>query len=88
VTRLGPVPGSEILHLDVGLAGQDPTGLAARGQPPSRRRARPEYHHYLTSAQFAAAYGPSATEVQQVSDTLRAEGLTVGTPTPGSTCSR
>ena len=26
VTRLGPLPGTEILHLDVGLTGQDPAG--------------------------------------------------------------
>jgi len=83
-SRLGAVPGSQTLHLDVSLAGQNPAGLseevAAVSTPGS-----PSYHHYLTSAQFAAAYGPSAAEVQQVSTTLRAEGLTVGTPTSGST---
>ena len=83
-SRLGAVPGSQTLHLDVSLAGQNPAGLseevAAVSTPGS-----PSYHHYLTSAQFAAAYGPSPAEVQQVSTTLRAEGLTVGTPTSGST---
>ncbi len=29
MTRLGPVPDGQVLQLDVGLAGQDPTGLAA-----------------------------------------------------------
>jgi hypothetical protein len=84
VSRLGSVPGSRVLHLEVSLAGQDPTGLtedvAAVSTPGS-----PLYHHYLTSAQFAAIYGPSPAEVQQVSTALRAEGLTVGTPTSGST---
>jgi hypothetical protein len=84
VSRLGAVPGSRVLHLEVSLAGQDPTALtedvAAVSTPGS-----PLYHHYLTSAQFAATYGPSPAEVQQVSTALRAEGLTVGTPTSGST---
>ena len=83
-SRLGAVPDSQTLHLEVSLAGQDPAGLseevAAVSTPGS-----PSYHHYLTSAQFAAAYGPSSAEVQQVSSALRAEGLTVGTPTSGST---
>ena len=83
-SRLGAVPDSQTLHLEVSLAGQDPAGLseevAAVSTPGS-----PSYHHYLTSAQFAAAYGPSSAEVQQVSTALRAEGLTVGTPTSGST---
>ncbi|HEX4174653.1 MAG TPA: protease pro-enzyme activation domain-containing protein, partial [Acidimicrobiales bacterium] len=44
----------------------------------------PDYHHYLTSAQFASAYGPAAATVALVSSTLRDEGLTVGTPVTGS----
>ena len=84
VTRLGAVPGSQVLHIDVTLAGQNPAGLseevAAVSTPGS-----PSYHHYLTSAQYAADYGPGAAEVQQVSATLRAQGLMVGTPTQGST---
>jgi hypothetical protein len=82
--RLGAVPDARTLHIDVSLAGQDPTGLseevAAVSTPGS-----PEYHHYLTAAQYAAAYGPSAAEVHQVTAGLQAQGLTVGTPTPGST---
>ncbi len=83
VTRLGPVPGSQMLKLDVGLAGQDPTGLADAVRAVSTPGS-PDYHHYLTSAQFASAFGPSAAEVAQVSGSLRGQGLTVGTPTPGS----
>ena len=45
----------------------------------------PDYRHYLTAAQYAAEFGPSPAEVAQVSSALRAEGLTVGTPEPGST---
>src|ERR1700730_3752369 len=35
------------------------------------------YHRYLRPSQFAALYGPTAQEVQQVTDFLRAQGFTV-----------
>ena len=35
------------------------------------------YHRYLHPAEFAALYGPTAQEVQQVTDYLRAQGFTV-----------
>ena len=72
-----------MLDLDVVLAGQDPAGLAQAVAAVSTPGS-PDYRHYLTSAQYAAAFGPTATEVAQVSSVLRAEGLTVGTPDPGS----
>jgi hypothetical protein len=82
--RLGAPAGDAVLHLDAVLAGQDPVGLqqlvAAVSTPGS-----PQYHHYLTAAQYAAEFGPSAAEVAHVSSVLRTEGLTVGTPDPGST---
>jgi len=81
--RLGSAPSGQVLSLDIALAGQDPTGLqqavAAVSTPGS-----PDYRHYLTAAQYASEYGPSAAEVAQVSSVLRSEGLTVGTPAPGS----
>jgi len=84
VTSLGAEPGSRTVHLTVGLAGQDPGGLSAEVTAVSTPGS-PDYHHYLTSAEYAAAYAPSPAEVQQVSTTLRAEGLQVGVPAPGST---
>jgi len=83
VTRLGAAPGSEMLHIDVGLAGRDPAALDAEVAAVSTPGSA-SYHHYLSAAQFAAAYGPSPTEVQLVTAALRAEGLTVGAPTLGS----
>ncbi len=81
--HLGAAPSNQVLNLDVVLAGQDPAGLtqavAAVSTPGS-----PEYHHYLTPAQFAAAYGPTPSTVAQVSSALRSEGLTVGLPETGS----
>ncbi|HVB75283.1 MAG TPA: protease pro-enzyme activation domain-containing protein [Ktedonobacteraceae bacterium] len=35
------------------------------------------YHHYLHPSEFAAQYGPTAQDVQQVADYLRAQGFTV-----------
>jgi Pro-kumamolisin, activation domain/IPT/TIG domain len=80
---LGPAPGGQVLSLDVVLAGQDPAGLAQAVAAVSTPGS-PDYHHYLTAAQYAAQFGPSPAEVAQVSSTLRAEGLTVGVPAPGS----
>jgi hypothetical protein len=81
--RLGAAPRSRVLHLDVTLAGRDPSGLdqavAAVSTPGS-----PRYRQYLSPQQFAAEFGPSTAEVAQASSALRAEGLTVGTPAAGS----
>jgi Pro-kumamolisin, activation domain/IPT/TIG domain len=80
---LGTAPPGQVLDLDVVLSGQNATGLgqavASVSTPGS-----PDYRHYLSAAQYAAEFGPGATEVARVSDDLRAEGLTVGTPDPGS----
>jgi Pro-kumamolisin, activation domain/IPT/TIG domain len=82
-TQYGAPPAGQALHLDVVLAGQNPVGLsqavAAVSTPGS-----PEYRQYLTAAQYAAQYGPTPAEVAQVSSALHSEGLTVGTPDPGS----
>ncbi len=83
VARLGSAPPEQVLHLDVALAGQDAAGLAQAVDAVSTPGS-PDYRHYLTPAQYAAQFGPTAAEVAQVSSTLRAEGLTVGTPDPGS----
>jgi subtilase family serine protease len=81
--RLGSAPSGQVLNLDVSLAGQDPSGLAQEVAAVSTPGS-PDYRHYLTSAEYAARFGPSPTEVARVSSALRAEGLTVGTPEPGS----
>jgi hypothetical protein len=81
--HLGSAPSSQVLNLDVVLAGQNPTGLAQAVAAVSTPGS-PDYRHYLTPAQFAARYGPAPSTVAQVSSALRSEGLTVGTPDPGS----
>ena len=83
-TQYGAPPAGQVLHLDAVLAGQDPAGLAQAVAAVSTPGS-PDYRHYLGAAQYAAQYGPTAAEVAQVSSALRGEGLTVGTPEPGST---
>jgi Pro-kumamolisin, activation domain/IPT/TIG domain len=81
--QLGAPPADQVLDLDVVLAGQNADGLAAAVAAVSTPGS-PDYRHYLTSADFAAEYGPSQAEVAHVSSVLRGEGLIVGTPDPGS----
>ncbi len=82
-TSLGGAPAGQVLDLDVVLAGADPAGLAQAVAAVSTPGS-PEYRRYLTPAQYAARFAPSATEVATVAGTLRGDGLTVGTPQPGS----
>jgi Pro-kumamolisin, activation domain/IPT/TIG domain len=82
-TRLGGAPAGQTLQLDVILAGRNPSGLAQTVAAVSTPGS-PGYRQYLTPAQFASAFGPSAAELAQVSSVLRAEGLTVGQPLEGS----
>ncbi len=81
--QFGSPSGGQGLDLDVVLAGQNAAGLAQTVDAVSTPGS-PDYRHYLTAAQYAAQFGPSAAEVAQVSSALRAEGLVVGTPEPGS----
>ncbi len=82
-TQFGSPPAGQVLHLDAVLAPQDPAGLA-RAVAAVSTPGSPDYRHYLSAAQYAAQYGPTTSEVAQVSSALRREGLTVGTPEPGS----
>ena len=83
-TQYGAPPAGQVLDLDVVLAGQNPAGLAQAVAAVSTPGS-PDYRQYLTAAQYASQYGPTPAEVAQVSSALRSEGLTVGTPEPGST---
>ena len=61
-TQYGAPPAGQVLHLDAVLAGQDPAGLAQAVAAVSTPGS-PDYRHYLSAAQYAAQYGPSAAEV-------------------------
>ena len=46
-------------------------------------RGSPVYHHYLPPTTFAAQFGPSAQDVQQISTYLQSQGFTVTNAVPG-----
>jgi len=79
VRTLRPVasfPSTNQLHLAICLAARQPADLAAflrRLQDP----ASPEYHRYLTPAQFADRFGPTAGDYQTVIDFAQTNGLRV-----------
>ena len=74
----------QILSMSINLSLRDISGLQQYVQqmytPGSYL-----YHRYLRPAEFAALYGPTAQEVQQVTDYLRAQGFNVTRAQPGDT---
>jgi kumamolisin len=74
--NLGPVapahPVSFILLLRDPTAAREEADLAALYDPRSRH-----YGHFLTAAQYAASYGPSAAAVARVRAVLRRDGLAI-----------
>jgi DNA-binding beta-propeller fold protein YncE len=78
-TLIGPAPAATPLPLDVTLKPRDPAALAAEVQAISDPGS-PEYRHFLTPAQFAQQFGPTASTIEQVTSALQQEGLTVGPP--------
>lgn len=78
---LGAAPASSPVRLTVGLAMPDRSALDAlihAQQTPGN----PQYHHYLTPAEFTARFAPSATTVEQVVQYLGSTGLTDVTVAP------
>jgi pseudomonalisin len=72
---LGAAPAATPLRLTVGLAMPDRPGLDSliRAQ---QTPGNPQYHHYLTPAQFTARFAPSAATVDRVVQYLRSTGFT------------
>jgi pseudomonalisin len=72
---LGATAPSTVLHLDVALAQRNATqaasALKAMYTPGSAT-----YRHFLTPAQYAASYAPTAAQVSTVTSYLRGAGLT------------
>src|SRR5579863_1250568 len=73
---VGPADAQQQLNLSVGLQLRNQSDLAGLlsdlNNPHSSR-----YHQYLTPQEFAAQFGPTADQVQQVKDYLQQQGLTV-----------
>ena len=79
VTQLQPVgslSGSERLHLAIGLPLRNQTILTELLQR-IYNPASPDYHHYLTSEQFAKMFGPTEQDYQEVVSFAKTHSLTV-----------
>src|SRR5947209_4054919 len=73
---IGSASGQQQLNLSIGLQArnqQDLADLLSNIYNPHSSL----YHHFLTPQQFAAEFGPTAAQQQQVVDYLRSQGLTV-----------
>ncbi len=76
---LGPAPASTEVPLVITLQPRDPEGLAAEAQAVSDPSS-PEYHHFMSPRQFAQHFGATGATINQVTQDLDAQGLTVGPP--------
>jgi subtilase family serine protease len=79
-TDTGSVPSSQTAAIRVYLAGRDPAGLRALAAQVSTPGAA-QYGRYLTPAQYAARFGPTARQVASVSSWLAGCGMQVTTVT-------
>lgn len=73
---VGHASATQQLSIRVGLAPRDAAGAEAFAQAVSNP-ASSSYGHYLTPAQYAATYGPTASQTQAVKDFLSSAGLHV-----------
>lgn len=73
---LGAANGQQQLALSIGLQLRNQQELNALLSDQNNRHSS-LYHHYLTPQQFAAEFGPTAAQQQQVVDYLRSQGITV-----------
>jgi len=80
-TSLGTLAAATPLALTVVLAPRDPAGLAALATAVSTPGS-PNYHDYLSVAQFASRFGASTAQIAAVRAALRSDGLTPGTVAP------
>ena len=73
----GSLPSSTPLHMTVALQSRDPAALDAFATAVSTPGS-PDYHNYLTPAQFAHRFGAAPEAVHAVETSLQAHGLTPG----------
>jgi subtilase family serine protease len=74
--RLGPTDPARTLSLSFPLRSHDSASLSALLVAIENPQS-PQYHHYLTASQYAAAFGPSVAQRDAVVAALRGLGLTV-----------
>jgi len=82
-TRVGDVASGSPVSVAVTLSPRDPAGLEAFIAAVSDR-SNPLYGKYLTPAQFAARFGPSAGTVGALTSYLKSQGLKVGNISKGN----
>ena len=74
---LGVLPATAKLRVTVALAPRDPAALAAFASAVSTPGSA-LYRDYITPAEFARRFGPTAAQIASVRASLRAHGLTPG----------
>ena len=75
---VGAPAGSAQVNATIALTPRDPAGLAAYAEAVSTSGS-PDYHQYLSVAQFAQRFGAAPSEIAAVRSSLAARGLTAGT---------
>src|SRR5579884_244699 len=75
----GAVSAGAPMHVTITLQPRDPAALEAFATAVSTPGS-PQYHDYITPAQFAQRFGATPGAVAAVEASLRAHGLTPGTP--------
>jgi kumamolisin len=81
-TRLGPTDPTGAITISLSLALSAP-GALSQTLAGIYNPSSPNYHHYLSSAQFASRFGSPQAVRAHAEDVLRAAGLTI-TPSPSS----
>jgi len=79
-TLVGPVPGSELLEIDLALVPRNPTALAQFATEVATPGSG-DYRHYITTREFAQTFGASSSEITAVRAAMTAAGLKSQAPT-------
>src|SRR6266581_5022037 len=73
---LGAAPAGTPVTVTIALKLRNPGALQEHLQA-VYTQGSPQYHHFLTTQEFASAYGPDAATVAQITRRFQAQGLTV-----------
>jgi len=76
--RIGALPASTTMHVEVALAPRDPAALSQYATQVSTPGS-PLYHAYIGRGQFAPLFGPTSATINGVYAALRGRGLHPGT---------
>src|SRR5436305_362174 len=77
---VGAAPAAKQIHFDVFLPLRNTSKLEALLEA-QQNPTSPQYHKWLTPAQFGAQFGPGSAAVTRVANVLRARGFAVKTQT-------